>query len=507
MTILNLVYIVIAILLVLLNAFFVLAEFAIVKVRETRIEELSKKGDKRAVLARSFIKQLDNYLSATQLGITIASLGLGWIGEPAFAAVIKPLLDMPGIWPSVVSHSVSLAVAFLVITFLHIIVGELAPKSLAIRKPEVSALLVAWPMRVFYILFYPPLIALNWASNLILRAIGIDVASQADLAYSQEELRIILSGSQKKGAFSFNRLLFFENLIDMDSTKVEHAMVPLNKARVLVEDAPWEENLETIRQSKFSRYPLVKARSMEIIGIVHVKDLVLDPDIPSSPDGLRKVVRPALKVPYTQSLETTLERLQKGSSHMAVVTDSRGRSIGIVTLEDIFEELVGDIEDEFEREPRYSLADFIPPNGILLDLKGGRCEDVVSELLRTVSKDGLGCDPSRAINACMKREEVISTNIGKGIAIPHARLPELKGPVLLIGRSRKGIIFGPDTLEPVRLVFLLLTPSSQAHSQAGILARIAGIVQSRFVRERLLSAGTPQEVAEIVRSGDPHALR
>jgi hypothetical protein len=177
-------------------------------------------------------------------------------------------------------------------------------------------------MRVFYILFYPPLIALNWASNLILRAIGIDVASPSDLAYSQEELRIILSKSQKKGAFSFNRLLFFENLIDMGSTKVEHAMVPLNRAKVLVEDAPWEENLETIRQSKFSRYPLVKAGGMEILGIVHVKDIVLNPDIQSSHDGLRKVVRPALKVPYTQSLETTLEELQKGSSHMAVVTDS-----------------------------------------------------------------------------------------------------------------------------------------------------------------------------------------
>jgi len=500
------VYIVIALLLVLLNAFFVLAEFALVKVRATKIEELSRKGDKKARLAKAFIKQLDAYLSATQLGITIASLGLGWVGEPAFARIIKPLLDLPGIWSSVVSHTLSLAVAFVIITFLHIIVGELAPKSLAIRRPEASALFAARPMKVFSYLFYPPLVVLNWSSNLILKAIGVAPASSDELAYSQEELRIILGRSQKKGEFSFNRLLFFENLIDLGGIKVADAMVPLEKARVLMEGAPWEKNLETIRESRFSRYPLLKVGTQEILGIVHIKDLILGSVRSGSPVDLLGIARRVITVPSTQPLEVALDKLQKGRGHMAIVTDSRGKPVGLITMEDILEELVGNIEDEFEREPRYSLADLIPPDGIILNIKGKRCEDVVPELLRTVSKDGLRCDPRKAIRACMEREAVVSTNIGKGVAIPHARLPELDRPVLLLGRSQEGIRFGSQTPEPVRLVFLLLTPLSHAHTQVKILARIAGIVQSRFVRERLLSAGTPQEVIEIVRSGDPHAL-
>lgn len=506
MTILDALYIGIALLLVLLNAFFVLAEFALVKVRATKIEELSGRGDRRALLAKAFVARLDAYLSATQLGITIASLGLGWVGEPAFARVVRALIDLPGMWSSVVSHSLSLAIAFLVITFLHIIVGELAPKSLAIRRPLASALFVAWPMRVFYVLFYAPLAALNWLSNLILKAIGVEPVPPDELAYSQEELRIILGRTQKKGEISFNRLLFFENLIDFGAVRVVDAMVPMEKVRVLEQGAPWESSLGVIREGRYSRYLLLDPGRKEVLGIVHIKDIVLDQGQPSAGADLLRIARPAVKVPSSQPLEVVLDRLQKSRTHMAIVTDPKGKPLGIITMEDILEELVGNIEDEFEKEPRYSLADLIPARGVSLDLQGRRCEDVIPELVKGAARDGLGCDPGKAVRACLDREKVVSTNIGKGIAIPHARLPDLPRPVLLIGRSRDGVRFGPSTLEPVRLVFLLLTPSSQAHAQAKILARIAGIVQSRFIRERLFTAGSPEEVVEIVRSGDPHAL-
>ena len=225
-------YLLIALLLVLLNGFFVLAEFALVKVRSSRIEELARQGSRRAMVVREMVAHLDKYLSATQLGITVASLGLGWLGEPAFAGLIEAIVTLPGWLSKAASASISIAASFLIITFLHIIVGELAPKSMAIRRSEQCALAIAYPMRWTYGLFYLPMLALNGVSNLLLRLFGLQVA-HPELAHTEQELRILLFTAQTSGDFSLNRLLMLENIFDLGHQTVKDVMIPWARVQYL----------------------------------------------------------------------------------------------------------------------------------------------------------------------------------------------------------------------------------------------------------------------------------
>ena len=266
-------YLLVALLLVLLNGFFVLAEFALVKVRSSRIEELARQGSHRATIVREMVANLDKYLSATQLGITVASLGLGWLGEPAFAGLIEAIVTLPGWLSKVASASISIAASFLIITFLHIIVGELAPKSMAIRRSEQCALAIAYPMRWAYGLFYLPMLALNSVSNLLLRLFGLQVA-HPELAHTEQELRILLFTAQTSGDFSLNRLLMLENIFDLGHQTVKDVMISWVRVQYLSRSATRDDVMRVLAEHRFSRWPVLDPDTRAPIGYLLMKDMI-----------------------------------------------------------------------------------------------------------------------------------------------------------------------------------------------------------------------------------------
>lgn len=335
---------------VAVNAFFVATEFAIVRVRTTRVEELVQKGVRRATAARQVLGQLDAYISACQLGITIASLALGWIGEPAFARLFEPLFTWAGAWQPAAAHSAAIAVAFFLITFLHVVFGELAPKTLAISYPEATTLLVAWPIRVFNVIFYPFIWSMNSAANLLIRALGIPPPSEASLAHSEAELRMILAVSQKSGVLSEPHARLLENALDFPDRNVRQIMVPRGDVVGLDVLHPYSDNLAIARRTGHTRYPLWEGEVDRVVGVVHIKDLFQRAgDGEGSPD-LRDFARDPLFIPESVRIEQALSLFQRNRVHLGVVVDEYGGMSGIVTLEDVLEELIGEIQDEFDHE-------------------------------------------------------------------------------------------------------------------------------------------------------------
>lgn len=336
-------------LLVFLNGFFVAAEFAIVKVRGTRIAQLSTQGNKRAKIAKKVIDQLDASLSATQLGITIASLGLGWIGEPAVARLLEPLLK--NVLPPLILHTVTFVISFSIITFLHIVIGELAPKSLAIQRAEETALWTARPLALFYKLCYPAISMLNGTANLLLKWAGVEPATDSGQhAHTEEEIRMLMAQSHKSGIFDKTELTLFDNVFDYTERVAEEIMVPRIDLSCLYTTHPFKENYRTISTEMHSRYPLCGEDKDDIIGIVHTKDIFRTMVEEAEEPDLKALARPAVLVPKTLEVKDILQALQKKRSEMAIVVDEYGGTAGIVTTEDIVEEIVGEIQDEFDDE-------------------------------------------------------------------------------------------------------------------------------------------------------------
>jgi CBS domain containing-hemolysin-like protein len=337
-----------AFLLVLANGFFVAAEFAIVKVRSTQLTELAEQGSGRAKMARRLTKHLDAYLSATQLGITLASLALGWIGEPAFEHLLHPLFVRFGIG-DVAAKSVSATVAFTVLSTLHIVLGELAPKSIAIQKPVGTSLWVAHLLHAFYTITYPAIWLLNNVSRAILRMIGIQPTSEHEAAHSPEELRLILAGSEKAGILSEENREIIEGVFQFSKRTARQIMVPRTDVVVLSTTRSIEENLEKIRTTRHTRYPLSEGSLDHTIGLIHVKDLLLA-QLRGPGRSLEELKRDILFVPENSTVDSLLSQFIEHKTHMAVVLDEYGGASGIVSLENITEELFGQIQDEFDRE-------------------------------------------------------------------------------------------------------------------------------------------------------------
>lgn len=341
---------VIALILVLLNGFFVASEFSIVKVRVTRIQELAQKGSVRALKAASVIDKMDEYLSATQLGITLTSLGLGWIGEPAFAELFAPLFMNFGRLQPVLSHSLAATAAFLTITFLHIVLGELAPKSIAIQRAVPVVLWTSPPLALFYKLSFPFIWALNGTARLLLKAIGLPPVGETELVHSEEELRLILAQSDERGVLDQDERRMLERVFDFGDRTVRQVMVPSTEVVFLDVRRSFVENIQIARKFQHTRYPLCDRNLDRIIGIVHVKDLFAQEDL--GPDfDLNTVKRPAQFVPDSAPISSLLTDLRRTRTHLAIVVDEYGSTVGIVTFDNILEELVGDIRDEFDIEP------------------------------------------------------------------------------------------------------------------------------------------------------------
>jgi tellurite resistance protein TerC len=493
----------VSLLLLLLNAFFVLAEFASVKVRPTRVEELVDRGDPRARVLQHIQGHLDEYLSVCQIGITFASIGLGFAGKPAFQRIVQPALEWLGFASPAVIGVVAICLAYVLVSFLHILVGELVPKSIAIRRAEASGLWMAVPLRVCHFLFFVPFWILNTSANLILRLMGLPEVR--DPTHTEDEIRIILERSQSGGVMSFLRLLMMENVFDLGSMRVKDAMKPRQAVKVVRLGAPWEENLKAIRESKYSRFPVVDGSQDLPLGIVHVKDLLhQDLNKQESPE-LRTVLRPYLKVSDDLPLEALLSRFQHQRRRVAIVADRRGRWVGFLTLEDVIEEIVGSVEDEFEKEPPLFLADVLTAGRIVCGVRAASIIEAIPEILGRVDAAELPLPREKLIRAVTERERVLLTYLGHGVAVPHARLEGIEGPSLVFAGSEEGIpVRGGQ--EKVHVIFMLLTPASAPHFQVRLLARISGMMQSEYVVERLREARDPAAVLEVIRAADPVTL-
>lgn len=337
-----------SVLFVVLNAFFVAAEFALVKIRVTRLEILSKKGNTLAKLAEKMVHNLDPYLSSTQLGITLASLGLGWVGEPAFARILANLLVFLNFNLDPISlHSISFVFAFSTISALHIILGELVPKSIAIRMPETVCLYIAYPLHIFYKVFFPFLWILNTLSNSVLKLIGMPPVHGSHRAHSEEELKLIVEDSFEEGTIGRNKWTLLDRALDFSHTTIKDIMVPKKEMVAMTLEDPLEKNLSIARDSEHTRFPVRAHKKGPIVGFVHMKDVIWNLDH-AELINLYDLVRPLATLHEGTALDKAILVFQKKRVHMAIVLNKAEQQVGLVTLEDVIEELVGEIEDEFD---------------------------------------------------------------------------------------------------------------------------------------------------------------
>ncbi|MFU1793008.1 hemolysin family protein [Paenibacillus azoreducens] len=337
----NLIWVVV---LVLLNGFFVSAEFAMVKIRSSRVETLVDEGRKGSLFARSIVNNLDAYLSACQLGITLASLGLGWLGEPVVARLVRPVIHALGFGEATV-HGIAVVIAFLIITILHIVLGELAPKSMAIRNSESVVLLSAAPMVYFYKLMYPLIWVLNGLANALLRLFKIAPASESDSAHTEEEIRVLMKESNKNGLIDNTELALVDNIFDFTETTGREIMIPRTEMICLNTQLSREENIEIAYEGMRTRYPVCDGDKDHIIGFIHIKDLLR-----STVVEYNSLIRPILTVPESIQISALLKLMQRNKTQIAILIDEYGGTSGLVTLEDIMEEIVGEIQDEFDEE-------------------------------------------------------------------------------------------------------------------------------------------------------------
>ncbi|HEY3282940.1 MAG TPA: hemolysin family protein [Armatimonadota bacterium] len=335
--------------LVVLNGFFVAAEFALVKVRATRIEELAKGGSPAASLVRYQIRHLDGYLSAAQFGVTLASLALGWIGEPAFGSILEPLVERLRPVLPISTGTLAMVLAFCLITFLHIVFGEQTPKQAAIVRAESTSLLIAYPLHWFYRLCYPPIALLRVSANLVLGTLGLGQGSGHEAAHSEEEIRMLLNASTETGVLEEREVDMMEHVFDFGDTSVHSVMVPRVDIAYLSIDWTMTRVLEVMKERPHTRYLLVEDEDLDrVVGFVHLKDLIHLTRRRSA--NLEEVRRDLPMVPESQSIDRLLRTFQQNRVQMALVLDEYGGTAGMVTLQDLVEEILGEVPDEFESE-------------------------------------------------------------------------------------------------------------------------------------------------------------
>ncbi len=426
--------ILLALFLVALNGFFVAAEFALVKVRATRLAELSQGGNKAARLAEKVLGKLDAYLSACQLGITFASLGLGWIGEPAFAHLFEKWLHgVPGMTESM-THTAGFLSAFLLITALHIVLGEMAPKSAAISRPEQTSMLVALPMTWFYNAFYPAIWALNGLANLSLRLVKIEPVSEHEMSHSEEEIRMLLAHSHAQGTIPLIRQRLLQNVFTFGRRTARQILIPRADVSFLRADEPFPQLLDRARDAGHTRFPVCDGELDRVLGIAHIKDLFKES---SAAGDIRKHLRTPLFIPEAMTAEKLLLTFQENRQHLAIVVDEYGGASGIVTLEDVIEELVGEVQDEFDEEA----PQFIPVRKDGYLVSGGMLVEAVAAQLG------------------VHIEEIDADTIGGYVQLKLGQ----------VGRVGDEVPFGSFVVRVVevkgqRLVRLLLVPASAPRS-------------------------------------------
>lgn len=352
----NVLLVVLALLLVALNGFFVAAEFGIVTLRKTRVRAIAKTTGLRGRILSKVHARLDAYLSACQLGITLASLGLGWVGEPAFAALLEPAFSVAGITSPQLIHGISFVFAFGVISFLHIVVGELAPKSLAIRIPEAVGLWSALPLYGFYWAMYPAIWVLNASANLVLSITGLAGKGSHDIHYSTDELKLILRTSTPGEKFTRDERHILAQSLDFSQMAVSDLMRPINEVIALSESKAVADNLQTVLRNRFSRYPYFDAEGEEVLGVIHLKDLFFAQQSGRPIDDLKDFLRPVETISARTPAQQIFRRFRHGAPHFALIGEKGKRPVGFITLDNLLGAMVGEIRDEF----RLNENDWLP---------------------------------------------------------------------------------------------------------------------------------------------------
>ena len=343
-----LINIVIVILLVFMNGFFVAAEFSVVKVRKSRIETLVLEGNKSAKHTLKVVNNLNLYLSGCQLGITLASLGLGWVGEPAVSDMLMPLFNLFNISEGT-AHSISFVLGFSIITTLHIVLGELVPKSLAIITAEKIAMYTSLPLIMFYNLTYPIMWLFNHTTNFILKIFGMSQVDEHEAAHTDEEIKLLVEESYKHGLIDQTELTFVDNIFDFSEKTVKDIMIPrTDMACIFLEDS-FEEIIEYALAEQLTRYPVCKSSKDNISGFIHIKDLYRL-KIKGNVKSIEGIVREVKFVPESMSISELLKIFKKEKIQIAIIVDEYGGTMGLITIEDILEEIVGEIQDEFDED-------------------------------------------------------------------------------------------------------------------------------------------------------------
>ena len=423
-----------ALFLVLLNGFFVAAEFAMVKLRSTKVEAIAEQNGWRGHILRTVHNQLDAYLSACQLGITLASLGLGWVGEPAFAELLTPLLSAIGIESQKLVHGISFFVAFFIISYLHIVVGELAPKSWAIRKPELLSLWTAAPLYAFYWLMYPAIYLLNASANAILRVAGQgEPGPHHEHHYSRDELKLILHSSRARDP-SDQDMRVLASAVEMGELEVVDWANSREDLVYLERNAPLEEVFEVFRRHKYSRYPVYDETSGSFVGVLHIKDLLLQLslfEMLPSKFNLADLMRPIERVTKHMPLSELLETFRKGGAHFALVEEADGKVVGFLTMEDVLEVLVGDIQDEHHKAERGVLA--YQPGKLLVrgDTPLFKIERLLGIDLDHIEAETLAGLVYESLNRVPEEDEMLET---EGL---HIIIKKMKGPKIVLAKVLK----------------------------------------------------------------------
>ena len=422
-----------ALLLVLLNGFFVAAEFAMVKLRSTRVETIAAEHGWRGHILRTVHGQLDAYLSACQLGITLASLGLGWVGEPAFAHLLEPLLGQLGIDSPALVHGISFFSAFFAISYLHIVVGELAPKSWAIRQPELLSLWTAVPLYLFYWAMYPAIWVLNSSANAILRIAGEgEPGPHHEHHYSSDELKLILHSSRARDP-SDQGMRVLASAMELGELEVVDWANSREDLVCLDVDASLDEILDEIRRHKYSRYPVLDAEQ-QFIGVLHIKDLLLalaGGERPAEAFDLRPLLRPLERVSRHMPLGRLLEQFRQGGAHFALVEEADAKVVGFLTMEDVLKVLVGDIQDEHRKTERGLLA--YQPGKLLVrgDTPLFKIERLLEVDLDEVEADTLAGLVYDTLKRLPTEDETLETH---GLRII---VKKMKGPKILLAKVLK----------------------------------------------------------------------
>lgn len=342
------------------NGFFVASEFAMVKVRKTRIEQLVNEGNYNAKIAMEALKDLDKFIAAVQLGVTISSIGLGWVGEGTLARIIEPLfVFLPGISKTVATHTMSVSIAFALITFFHVVIGELIPKSIALEYTEKTALWVAKPMQVLTFIFNPFIWLLNGFGNLVLKMLNIPHSHKGSLVHSTEELDMLVNASYDGGVLNETEKDMLHNVFKFSDLTAKQVMIPRTDMVCIPSDMPLEELYKLTEENQYTRYPVYEEDIDHITGLVHVKDLY-SLAIKDATSPIEKIQRNILLVPETMTMDNLVLEFKKRKGQMAIVVDEFGGTSGLITLEDVLEEIFGEVQDEFDEEEESDIKEIAP---------------------------------------------------------------------------------------------------------------------------------------------------